>query len=160
MMRKGLLYATLFTLLNTAIVFGQQTPKVQIQQPIASGTVLVSPEPFELPTFTRVDFYSPITQNTTTLYTGIPGPVKYSLSLDSAAIMKQGYQTYTVTVAPDTLRNPDGVVSRPISLGDNFQPYTTTIDIKPGENSMQTLLRPQENLEDQINTISLEAKSD
>lgn len=104
---------------------GGEVEKSSNTKNVATGTFLVEPEPFELPSFAHIDIY--LGKDTLSLPTG-PIPNKhFSLPADSTT-------KYTVHLRPGTEYNGK-------NQGDYFVPYKATVVLKPGENGIIKLRR-------------------
>jgi hypothetical protein len=101
--------------------FAQKTPQLKETKNHATGTVLAMPKTFDLKSFAHIQLYNG--NDTINLYSGPTGQAKYNIPITTTT-------TITAYVQPGEL---DG------QAGDQFEPYYTTIQIRPGENGLKEL---------------------
>jgi len=97
----------------------------------ARGLFLVAPKQFELQSFAHVQMYT--AQDTIHLYAGPTGLTAYAIPVNVEN--NQSEKEYTVFVQPGFV-DPQ---SKKIP-GDQFTPYHSTIQLKPGQNDLQELV--------------------
>lgn len=96
----------------------------------ASGTFIVMPDTFFLPSFANI--YVQTTTTPELLYeTGPTGSVQYTIPINSAAIDSNGYHAIHLRVTPAPALAPKDE--------DYFKPFTTTTYLQPGKNTAHIL---------------------